>query len=490
MDRQILRRWTTALVGKASPYGDGGGSPAGWTAAFFALLGLLIAFKMLATVDTDLFFHLKEGERIVEEGRLPLIEEYSYTVSGRAMVATEWLAQAITYLVFKAGGYGGLVLFYTALILAAFRVLFGLTAGVSAPSTRFFLMALTAFAFLNFYSTRIHCFAFLLMAVNISLILRWERGRWWAPWAMAASLLPWVNMHGSFMLGWGLLAVVCGLDFLKSRRLADLSPLLLGTLLCCAHPNGMTAFIYPLWFMGAAPEGRSMVLEWSPLDFGSVTATPYLLLISVLAWVGLKGIPGRFPWAHLILALLTMSLRGRKLLPMFTLTAVAAMSFKLREGLGRWETRVCRFGTAAILLFMSWVVWTEARRLPFPNPAAAWERSFPKEAVELISERYADKQIFHTYDWGGYLIYKLHPGTRVFIDGRLDPYWKLLATDYRYLIEGYPNWRKLLDDYGVELALLPPSARLAHLLNRAHGWRLVHLDRKAVIFLRRPPPKP
>ncbi len=89
-----------------------------------------------------------------------------------------------------------------------------------------------------------------------------------------------------------------------------------------------------------------------------------------------------------------------------------------------------------------------------------------------------------SYDWGGYLIYKLAPDNKIFVDGRLDPYWTLL-DDYGALIEAAPRWRALADAYGVEVALLPSDAPLARALARDPGWKLAGADSRAVLYARR-----
>ncbi|MDE2510343.1 MAG: hypothetical protein KGL74_04415, partial [Elusimicrobia bacterium] len=98
-------------------------------------------------------------------------------------------------------------------------------------------------------------------------------------------------------------------------------------------------------------------------------------------------------------------------------------------------------------------------------------------------ERDSGKRLFHPYDWGGYLLYKLPPGNPVFIDGRLDPYWTLLP-DYETLIRAAPGWETLAADYGIETALLPPASPLARALDREPGWKAAGSDGRATLYER------
>ncbi len=450
-------------------------------ACFFAFIGLLFSLHMFAHVDPDLFFHIKEGEKLIEQGRFPLTEEFSFTAPGKAMVATEWLADAEIYPIFRAFGYGGLVFVHTLLFLAALIVLFHFLKGDVPEPVRYLLVSLAAFALINFVAVRAHVFTILFWALSLLWIKRWEEGRRWAPWAMAVSLLFWVNVHGGFMAGWTVLGAVCLLSFRHSRKAADLAPWALGTFLCFLHPNGPTAFVYPVWFMVLPPAGRSIILEWMPLDFSELSATPYLLILAALCLVGVGALRRKFPWAALTLVLLLLAIRGRKLLPLFSFTAIAALGLSLRQApLKKWQVRLCAAGALAVLLALSALEAGFARGKPWRD----WEGSYPKVAAEFFAGHYAGRRLFHDYSWGCYLIYKLAPNTKVFVDGRLDPYWPILG-EYSVIMEGRPGWQALLDGWAIEAVLVSPGVALARLLQDDRRWQNVYSDPKAVLFIRR-----
>lgn len=460
-------------------------------ALFFAAWAGIFAVKIVAEVDPDLFFHLKEGERIVREGRFPLHEEYSFTVKGRDMVATEWLPQAASWILFDTGGYVAVAFFHALLLLSSLAVLYRTLRTGAPEELRLLITALAAFGYMNFCAARVQSFTFLMFSLFLLWTRAWEEGSEAAPWVMAAALGPWANMHGGFMAGWFMLTGVCLLRLRKTGRPRELGPSLLGAFLCFLHPSGPMAFVYPAWFFFSPPASRSMVLEWTPLDFSQMSAAPYLLIIAALAWTGLKGIATPFPWAALTLALLAASLRGRKLLPLFGLAAGVAMALKLRGvAWSPLRRRWCLAGTAAVTLFMALANLPAQRRLS-SGRAADWEADYPRAAVEWIGANLPGRRLFHVYDWGGYLIYKLWPRSEVYIDGRLEPYWKLLGGDYRTIMEARPGWREALDSWGIQGALLPPTVRLAHLLAEDKDWRPVFADRKAVVFVKaeagRPP---
>ena len=48
----------------------------------------------------------------------------------------------------------------------------------------------------------------------------------------------------------------------------------------------------------------------------------------------------------------------------------------------------------------------------------------------------------------------------------------------------YSDWRKLLDDYGITVALLKPSSQLCGELSRDPAWKTVLADGRSVLLVR------
>ncbi len=456
-----------------------------WTALALAAVAALFFARMRVRVDPDVFFHLKEGGRVLSEGRFPLVEDYSYTRAGKAMVATEWLSGAAFAALFRLGGYPLVAAFNAALIAAALWLM-TLAWGDAGPPEplRALLLVLAAFAFLNFALAKVQNFTFFFFALNLYWIRAWESGRRWAPWAMAAALALWVNLHGGFTLGWVLLGGVCGLDLLKTKRASALAPWALGTFACFLHPNGATAFAYPIWFFFAAPAGRAAIVEWRPLG-PALSATPYVLLLVALVAAKTDRLKTRFPWAIMAFVFLVLGLRTRKMLPFFALSAGVAVGLAWSKTvLSRTRKTFCLAGAAAVLIAIGAVEADEARALAAFGPASDFERAYPRVAAEKAAELFPGRRLFHPYEWGGYLLYKVSPGVPVFIDGRLDPYWTLL-DDYKTLSDAAPGWRALADRYGVETAILPPRSPLALALDRDPGWKAVGSDARSTLYARR-----
>ena len=271
------------------------------------------------------------------------------------------------------------------------------------------------------------------------------------------------------------------IEFREEKRPVALAPWAAGTFACFLHPNGAMAFVYPIWFVFAAPAGRSLIVEWRPVPL-AWSALPYIFILAGALYSRIDRLRSRFPWAFLGFVFLVMGLRSRKMMPYFALVECAAAGIALAGTVMNGSMKKCMHAGALIVLTaVAAVEISEARALSSYGRIADWEREYPREAVQHFIERDSGKRLFHAYEWGGYLTYKLPPGNKVFIDGRLDPYWTLLP-DYEALMHASPGWEKLAGEYGIEAALLPPASLLARALDRDPSWKAVGSDGRATLF--------
>jgi hypothetical protein len=127
--------------------------------------------------------------------------------------------------------------------------------------------------------------------------------------------------------------------------------------------------------------------------------------------------------------------------------------------------------------------------LPWNWPKDFPGNKFPVAAVTRNIARIAPAggsrpRILTSDQWGDYLIYRFYPQGRVFVDGRSDFYGPEVGGEYLALLNAVPGWERIVDQYGFDLALLPPEWPLAQLLMRDGRWRVLDRDRQAIFFER------
>ena len=137
----------------------------------------------------------------------------------------------------------------------------------------------------------------------------------------------------------------------------------------------------------------------------------------------------------------------------------------------------------------------------FQMRVAAW--TIPTSAADYLLAHRWTGPLFNTYEQGGFLIWKLWPQQRVFIDGRALS--ESGNRDYRQILfnPGRPSDQntgpraELLNRYGIQVVVMNTidyvsgaiySLAMALANPDSPEWELVYDDPQAVVFLRRPPP--
>ncbi|MGD0300689.1 MAG: hypothetical protein ABSE86_26690 [Bryobacteraceae bacterium] len=482
-----------------------------WIRPTILALAAICLIGMFSTevAGYDTWWHLKTGEYIVHYHALPVPDPFSYTTylskpayPGEEQVrhfnlTHEWLAQTIMYSIYAAAGTPGLVLF-KALLLAVLCLLTGLIAARRSGSFYAGLAAAFAAALLavEFASDRPALITFLMVAVFIAIFeLRWPL------WLLPPLALLWANCHGGFFLGWVVMGAYCAeavvLRFRKRPLEDDLRIWKMSALAIAVsflNPNGFhvldTLFRYRNSYL------TSTLIEWrSPYLWGPPYSFDILLyaaaVVLLLSWRKVRV----SDWL-LFAAFAAASLTAYRniLLIGFLAPILIAAWFPRRF-------RTPRFiGLAAIALLVATLVTGVARGRFFQFRAALWQ--YPSGAVDFLRAHAISKPMFNTYEYGGYLIWKLWPQERTFVDGRALN--ESVYQDYRSILYNSsptPNvlgteCQRLLDRYAVRVivmntfeyvtgAFYPLALALGN--PSTSDWQLVYEDPQSVIFLRDPP---
>ena len=218
--------------------------------AAVATAAFLLAIFAGPIEDTDFWWHLKTGQYIAQQHRLPFPDPFSYTsatdATARFNLTHEWLSQVLLYLVYSIGGFPAVVL--------ARAVLLALICGLAGSlSGRFWTgiaaACATASVLVAFTADRPTVVTFLGIAVFVS-ILETRRFLWWLP----PIALLWANCHGGFFLGWIVLLAYA----LRDRRLWPVFACTIAASLI--NPNGF-AVLKTLAAYRKSPMTASLI-EW------------------------------------------------------------------------------------------------------------------------------------------------------------------------------------------------------------------------------------
>jgi len=110
--------------------------------------------------------------------------------------------------------------------------------------------------------------------------------------------------------------------------------------------------------------------------------------------------------------------------------------------------------------------------------------AYPARAVAYLRGHAVPRPLLNSYDWGGYLIWTLYPGYRVYIDGRPDMYGDAYVERFMAIYQGRVGWQAELATQRIRSVLVEPDSALARLLALSRGWRLLYHDNQAVLYVR------
>ena len=464
-----------------------------------ALAGILGASAWFhpSVAGSDLWWHLAGGRELWRTGSLLHLDPFSHTFAGQPWTNHEWLWETLYWPTYQL--HPDLV---ACLNLTVLLAVFGLTGWLAWRKSGSMLAAgatiwLAAAASHWFLDVRPHLFSLLLVAIVLV-----TRERRWAPWMWPPLFAVWVNLHGGFVFGLG----VVGLHVLfrtievnrRTRRIVLPRAEWIGLALCgvaiLLNPYGYRIFEYPLAYLDSASRFRQ-IIEWHPPGW-SMDPRTFQGRFFWMALVVALGIPRGVRRAPYFVALAAvsfwMAFTARRFIPLFSITAapVAALGLAmvqewivaLRPELKRPEVRTA-VAVAALLL----ALWVGREVRFFPEPLYRWTQSelYPVGAVRYLRALpEPPKRLFNLYNWGGYLM--LHaPGIPVFIDGRANTlYDEEVYDDYLRLYRGRGAVRELLRKYDVDAVLAPPGSGISRALRQgSKRWLVAYSDLRAVVLL-------
>ena len=468
----------------------------------FALMG----WFSTEVSDPDTWWLLKSGQYIWQNHKLPVPDPFAYTTyMGQPAfpgeehmrdfdLTHEWLSEVVFYLVYAGGGFAGLVLFRAALLTgfcgAVGLVAFHRSKGFYRALGAVFLAASIAD---KFRSDRPFLIGFLLLALVMAAL---EYRRWL--WALPPMFVVWANMHGGFFLGWAPLGAYCAEALFlrwRGRPLADERRLWLvsaaSILASGLNLNGFRAVTILSTYQNSALQ--MSLWEWQHTALWPPEMFGVLLFAGAAALLWARSQARVSDW----LLFLVFAAAGIEVVRNVILIGLIAPIVIARYIPWKRAVPVLAEFLVAVLV-LAGAGAQIARGSAFQFHAAEWR--YPAKAADFLLAHHVSEPMFNTYAYGGYLMWRLWPQERVFIDGRALN--ESVFLDYRRMAgnadsTGGKSADELLDQYGIQVIVMDGfefTSAETYLLPAALSdpsqkeWKLVYQDAEAVVFMRHPPP--
>jgi len=493
--------------------------------AWFLLLAALAAvYALLAGLhtiaDADLFWQLATGRWVAQHHYVFSTDVFSYTAQGQP-----WIYPAgsglILYLVYRIGGYA--LLSWVGAVASAGTVMLLLRRG-SVVSAVIAILSLPLIA--ARCEPRAEMFTVVLFAAFLSILWQQHEGGGARLWILPLLMAAWVNLHLGFIAGLALIVSFVGMELLEmlltdERRIAAVNRLrrawpwyVASALATLANPWGWGIYSAIVRQDRAMALHSSWIAEWASVRLNWASIAIALSLRSprgTLYWIGaiavmaaIAAIVKRRPGpALLLLASLYLGLQHIRVDSLFAAVVVVAgggslQAFASSMANARWRSALATgAATAGVLLVGLRCADVVANRgnhgtTQFGTGLSWW---LPQRAAEFIDRNHLLGEIFNTYDDGGYLVWRLGPARRDYVDGRAIPFGGEIFRHESELM-GSPLdselWRQEAARFHINTVLLPvlryeglgPTLKS---FCASDGWQPIYLDEVSAVFVRRMP---
>ncbi|HZT08054.1 MAG TPA: hypothetical protein VFC51_13580 [Chloroflexota bacterium] len=476
----------------------------------------------MLSADGDPARHIAVGDYVLRTMSIPRQDVFSHTMAGQPLVVYQWLGEVATALAFRVAGPAGPVLVHGAIIASTFCVVF---ANIRARNVRVALALVITLAAAGLsmmhWLVRPHVFTFLGLAATCAVLEAWWHGRA-RPRVLCLlplAMLAWANVHGGFLIGFVVMGVYLASDLaalaLTPRagqaleRLRQLLPVVaVSGVASLLNPSGGTSVAVLSQYPGLIVNRTD---EYMSPNFHEAMFWPFLVVLVIvaaaLAWSRRRP---SLPEGSIVLVLIAASLYSARNIPLALIVLAPPLAsqlsalphVQLRGPLARFARSVHERGmqlervetmlragwwSTAVALLVSTigvVQWHDGVSAPIGvrfDPLLQ-----PVAAVDYLAAHPPPGNGFNELVWGGYVLQRLWPSQRVFIDGQTDFYGEALLREYLDVVEVKPDWEAVLRRYGVGWALIPSGSRLGDALAAEPEWRVAYRDKTATVFERSP----
>ena len=423
---------------------------------------------------------------------------FSYTAAGRPYVDHEWLFQLAQYATHTAFGLSGVTVLKIAIIALTFGVIAGYCARrfestVSAGGLTLFAMAAATPRLVE----RPELFSVLFLTLTFIAIDTFTRdGKKGGLAFLPLLYVLWANVHAALIVGL-IMQLIFIVGAAIDRRRDVIVPLAITSVACSLaagiNPFGFRVLTVPFELTALIESGILVNREWQAPTFRSATTFWFLLVFSTILMAA--DLRRRRMATLLLFAFFGyLALRYVRNVGVFSAMAplLIAANGPLRD---LWRRGVATAGVIALLLTAT---------IAYPFERGGGEASyFPDRLASFVERNDIRGNMYNTWGLGGYLIWRLYPERRVFMDGRNEIYEPLLAR-LREAEVDLRKWEELMAELRVEYAIVsyvdeltdilqmtPEGPRLIARISYTSArfprsrWALIEWDDDGMLFVRR-----
>jgi len=461
--------------------------------------------------DLDLWARLAVGSIFFQTGNVLKHDIFSYLPTKDIWIDHEWASSVVFYFFVKYMGDWGIFTLKALIIFAIFILIIktiNLQRDKDHDSAGIFYFIFLGFSLLPGIASLIRCqmFSYLFFTLWIYALERIRRGENKFIWMFPVTMLFWVNMHGGFLTGIGLI-IIYALGELLNRKnyikyfgiLALIIPVTL------INPYG---FKFWNFIIEAAFMPRPYIPEWNPVNLSGpihvfqgikihvLAGFMIFALLTLIACARMLMKKEKSDWTRIIMIIILLyaSVRHQRHAEFFVL-AVSGLFYHHYVDLINpvqkfiknyftgntykiWNLIKYNFGyiiLAAIFIY-------SLPRLSYSIVVDPF--AYPTGSLEFIKQNNISGNLAIPYNWGSYAFWKLYPRCKVLIDGRYEEVYPLDAAGPAMQFSQHEgDWQAVLRNYHADVIVLPKGKYPLADIEKLTDWKLVYQDKSSVLLL-------
>ena len=490
--------------------------------ALLFVLGLSLGHRQL--ISPDLGFHLCSARWILENGKIPSTDIFTYTVPDNTYIDLQWTYQLVTYGLNKVFGPAGISALTTFMTLAFTAILLLRTKRRLGRIPLVSLWMVVIFFMGNLWEVRPHLFSWCYGALIFLVLEENSRGNRKPLPFLPVLMLLWVNAHSLYVLGFISIATYVFADvvtgFIKHGKFHFDKWLMIWSvaalLICFINPyhigglkfpvsqflliqggqgyksalSGTAEFLSPFRFQEYIVDGKLVIFQ--PIFFWQLFSL--LAIVSMIAarkkikfaeWIIFAGFLFIFNQAsknfgYFIMACFPAVADGLEI-------TFAKIADRFNKKKSKFKTLLPHAAVYAVCIGLTiaaatnWLYYFSWQLADFGTGFS--KKGLPVDACDFITDNDIHGRIINCWDDGGYIGWATN--SKVFINSEgntigLDFYDKYIK------IRGPEGFAAALKQYQPTIAIVRFRVTpywLYYLQNVADDWRMVFADNLTAVFL-------
>lgn len=447
---------------------------------FLTFTFIIMCSIFLFSYGNDFYWHLKTGEYIINNNKIPHIGIFSYYAMNNHLtwISHEWLFEVIIYLYKNLfSNYGAIIYIIFSLIIFSF-LLWKLNQEnfIKYPFYTVIWAVVSMLILANKILPRPHLISYTLFAVTILIAFQIQKGKS----NKIIFLIPiisilWSNIHGGSS---NLSYIIYGIFLLDSIRRKDkelskkyLTTLVLSLLFIMINPHGIKMIFYPYQNM-TYKVMLSCIDEWQRLNIFSIDGIFYLLFIISIIYILFKNRKELSLLTILLISIFTLlAIKSTRFMPYLLIVSTSIIPNYFQ--ISKFKIDIIPIFIFVVLVF---IILTITIVIPQANNSF---KRISDDMIQYLKEK-ENLVLYNSYNLGGYLIYKDIP---VFIDSRADIYINCNFSDVCQIEKGYqPN---LLEKYNFNTLIIENKSGAYSYLKNSDNYELYMQDKNNSLFIRK-----